>query len=87
MTTISATFARTKLFDLLDEVEKIYKRFVITKNGRAIAVLVNPEELEAMEETMAVLNDKAALKAISKSREDIKKGKVCSFEEVTGEKL
>lgn len=85
--TISATDARAKLYDLLEEVEKLSKRIVITSHGKTKAVLVNADELESLEETLEVLKDKRAMKSIEQSKRDIKAGRLYSFEEVTGEKL
>jgi len=79
--TISATSARIKLYSLLDEVEKLSKRILITKQGRAKAVLVNPDELEGLEETIEVLKDKRALASIQKSMKEIKAGKIIPFSE------
>lgn len=85
--TISATDARAKLYDLLEEVEKLSKRVIITSHGKTKAVLVNADELEGLEETLEVLRDKRAMASIEKSKKDIKAGRLLTFEEVTGEKL
>ena len=85
--TISATDARAKLYDLLEEVEKFSKRVTITSHGKAKAVLVNPDELESLEETLEVLRDKRAMVSIEKSEKDIKAGRIYSFKEVTGKDL
>ncbi len=79
--TISATNARTKLYDLLEEVDSLSKRVIITRHGKAKAVLLNPEELESLEETLEVLKDKRALASIKKSMEEIKRGKIIPVEE------
>lgn len=80
--TISATNARAKLYDLLEEVEKLSKRVVITSHGKAKAVLINPDELEGLEETLEVLRDKRAMASIAKSMKEIKAGKIIPFEDV-----
>lgn len=85
--TISATDARAKLYSLLEEVEKLSKRVVITSHGRTKAVLVNADELEGLEETIEVLKDKRALASIEKSKKDIKTGRIYSFKVVTGKDL
>lgn len=85
MNTISATDARTKLYDILDDVNKLSKRITITKQGKAQAVLVNPDELESLEETLEILKDKRAIASISQSVKEIKEGKLLSFKEVTDE--
>ena len=85
--TVSATTARIKLYDLLDDVEKLSKRVVITSHGKTKAVLVNADELEGLEETLEVLRDKRAMESIARSKKDIKAGRIYPFEEVVGEEL
>lgn len=85
--TISATDARTKLYDLLEEVEKLSKRVIITSHGKTKAVLVNADELEGLEETLEVLRDKDAMASIERSKKDIKAGRIYPFKEVVGEDL
>lgn len=85
--TISATDARAKLYDLLEEVEKLSKRVVITSHGKTKAVLVNADELEGLEETLEVLRDKRAMASIAKSKKDIKAGRIYTFKKVTGKDL
>lgn len=80
--TISATDARAKLYDLLEEVEKLSKRIIITSHGKTKAVLVNADELEGLEETLEVLQDKRAMASIEKSMQEIKDGKLIPAEHV-----
>ena len=80
--TISATDARAKLYDLLEEVEKLSKRITITSHGKTKAVLVNADELEGLEETIEVLQDRRAMASIAKSMREIKEGKLIPAEQV-----
>lgn len=82
MNTISATNARIKLYDILDDVDKLSKRIAITSHGKTKAVLVNADELEGLEETIEILNDKRAMASIKKSMQEIKEGKLIPLEEV-----
>lgn len=84
--TISATDARAKLYDLLEDVDKLSKRVIITSHGKTKAVLVNADELESLEETLEVLRDKGAMASIAKSMKEIKAGKIIPFEKVIGSK-
>lgn len=84
--TISATDARIKLYDLLEEVEKLSKRVTITSHGKTKAVLVNADELEGLEETIEVLKDKRAMDSVQKSMKEIKAGKLIPFEDVVSHK-
>ena len=84
--TISATNARVKLYDLLEEVEKLSKRVVITSHGKTKAVLVNADELESLEETLEVLRDRRAMASIARSMKEMKAGKTIPFGNVLPEK-
>lgn len=85
MNTLSlpASKARTNFFDLLDRIEQ-YGQILITRYGKIKAILVNPEEFEGLEETREVLAIPGILEAIKKSKEDFKKGRFATFEEVVG---
>lgn len=52
---------RDHLSELVDRVERERERVVITRNGRAAAVLISLEDLAELEETLAVLGDARAL--------------------------
>lgn len=82
MTTISATQARAKLYDLIDEVALSGKRIGITKKGETKVVLMSADELESWETTFDVMSDKALVRGIRKGMEDIKKGRVVPWEKV-----
>ena len=41
--------------EVVERVEKQHERVTITRNGRAAAVLISPEDLAELEETLSVL--------------------------------
>ncbi|HBL52431.1 MAG: Prevent-host-death protein [Microgenomates group bacterium GW2011_GWA2_39_19] len=82
MTTISATQARTKLYDLLDEVSQTGERVGITKKGETKAVLVSQEELASLEATLDVMSDTKLVRGIKKGMEDIKAGRLVEWKDV-----
>jgi antitoxin YefM len=53
--------ARDHLSELVDRVEREHDRVVITRNGRDAAVLISPEDLRQLEESVSVLSDPDAL--------------------------
>ena len=73
--------ARGKLPELIKKIAHFGKRLIITRNGRAEAVMLSPEELETLE----IMADKNMLESIKRAKKDIKKGKFYSFEEVFGD--
>lgn len=52
---------RDHFSDVIDRVEKEHERVTVTRNGRAAAVILSPEDLEQLEETLEVLSDPDAL--------------------------
>jgi antitoxin YefM len=67
---------RDHLSDFVDRVEREHERIVLTRNGRAAAVLISPEDLAELEETISVLSDPAALADIREADEAYTKGDV-----------
>ena len=79
------TEARARLTQLLDQVEARHEHVVITRKGRPVAVIVSPDEWEAIEETLDVLQDDEAFAAFRESDEDVKAGRLFSLDEVRRE--
>ena len=52
---------RNHFSDVIDRVEHEHERVTVTRNGRAVAVIISPEDLDELEETLAVLSDPQAL--------------------------
>lgn len=52
---------RKHFSDVVDRVELHHERVTVTRNGRPVAVLINPDDLAALEETLDVLSDPEAL--------------------------
>ena len=83
--TIPFTEARSKLSELLDDLERRHEHVVITRNGRPAGVLIPAAELEAIEETLEVLQDDELLQALRESEEDVKAGRLSTLSEVRRE--
>lgn len=55
---------RSTLSSIVERVEGTHARVTITRNGRPAAVLISPEDLEALEETVDVLSDPVTMKRL-----------------------
>ncbi len=60
--------AKAKLSALVDDVRATDEEVVITKNGRAAAVLVSPDEYEGWKETIAIHGDEISRPGSRRSR-------------------
>lgn len=57
MHTLPLSVARSALSSIVERVDTTHERVTITRNGHPAAVLISPEDLEALEETLDVLSD------------------------------
>ena len=57
----TAAAVRDHFSEVVDRVELHHERVVVTRNGHAAAVLISPEDLAELEETLDVLSDPEAL--------------------------
>ncbi len=65
---------KDRFSEYVDRVERHHERIVVTRNGRPAAVLISPEDLEALEETLALLSDPEALRELERADRDLQAG-------------
>lgn len=73
---IPVSLAKAKLLELLRRVEDEHENIVITKNGLPKAVLLNYEEFSGLLETIDILADRQAVRAIRAGLKDVQAGRV-----------
>lgn len=73
---------KKRLSEIVDGVELRHDRVLLTRNGRPAAVIMSPDDLEALEETLEILSDPKAMREIRQAERAIEKGNV-----VTGDEL
>lgn len=76
MTIMPFTDARNRLSELIEEVERTHERIEITRHGRPVAVLISPDDLAALEETLDVISNPDAMRQLAESRAAIAAGDV-----------
>jgi antitoxin YefM len=52
---------RDHFSEVIDRVEREHERVTVTRNGRAAAIIISPDDLAQLEETLDVLADPDAL--------------------------
>ncbi|MGH3803459.1 MAG: type II toxin-antitoxin system Phd/YefM family antitoxin [Pseudonocardiaceae bacterium] len=85
MSVVPVGDARDHFSELISEVERTHERVTVTRHGRPVAVVLSPDDLESLEETLDILSQPGALAEIQESWEDIAAGRVVSIEEVRAE--
>ena len=78
----SLTKVKSQLSALVDSVHSTHERIIITRNGKPAAVLISPEDLESLEETIAVLSDPDAMTEIKEARSAIARGETSAAGDV-----
>lgn len=67
---------RDHLSEVVDRVEHHHDRVVVTRNGHPAAVILSPDDLAELEETIEVLSDNTALADICEAGEAYARGDV-----------
>lgn len=76
MSTESLRTVKDHFSEFVERVERHHERVVVTRNGRPAAVLVSPEDLEALEETLSVLADSNAVRELAEAEAAVATGDV-----------
>ncbi len=66
--------AKAHLSEFVSRVGSQHDRVTVTVHGRPTAVLLAVEDLDALEETIAVLSDTAALRALAEADSELARG-------------
>lgn len=72
--TLPLADVKARLSELVDRVASQHDRVLITRRGRPAAVLMSPEDLEALEETLDLLTQPGAMDEIRRAEADIDAG-------------
>jgi antitoxin YefM len=65
--TLPLSSVKAHLSELVDRVEDQHDRVVVTRNGKPAAILISPDDLESLEETLSILSDPALMAQIYES--------------------
>lgn len=80
--TIPLSAVKARLSEIVDRVEGEHDRVVVTRNGRPAAVLISPDDLEGLEETLAVLSDPELMARVRAAEAAVAAGDSVSLEDL-----
>lgn len=72
--TLPLSSVKAHLSELVDRVESQHDRVVMTRNGRPAAVLISNEDLDELEETLAIMSDPVLMAQIHESDQALASG-------------
>ncbi len=73
-TSLSLADVKAHLSELVSRVSNQHERVTVTVHGRPSAILVAPEDLESLEETVAILSDPETVRRLSASDAELARG-------------
>lgn len=83
--TISLTDLRPRLSELVDRAHSRFDRFVITRHGRAEAVLLSSDEFEGLLETLEILSDDESVRGLAEAERELAAGGGHDLDDVRAE--
>ena len=66
----------------MSRVHDQHGRVTVTVHGKPSAILIAPEDLEALEETLAIMRDAATMNRLAESDAELARGEYVSAEEL-----
>jgi antitoxin YefM len=72
--TLSLASVKARFSELVDRVERQQDRVIVTRNGKPAAVLISADDLERLEETLAVMSDRSVAAQIRESAKRVEAG-------------
>jgi prevent-host-death family protein len=72
--TLPFSEVKAHLSEVADRVEREHDRIVVTRNGRLSFVLLSPDDLASLEETLAILQDDQLMESLPTSRRQAETG-------------
>ena len=79
---ISIKDLRPSLPKVMDLVERQMERFVVTKHGQPVGVILSPQDYEGLLETIDILGDKKLVKRLERAEADVKAGRMTKLENI-----
>jgi len=72
---------KAHLSELADRVESEHDRIMVTRNGRPSFILISPDDLESLEETLDIVRDDQLMESLRRSRDQATRGERLRLEE------
>jgi antitoxin YefM len=82
MTVLPLGDVKSHLSELVGRVHDHHERVTVTVHGRPSAILIAPEDLEALEETLEIMRDAATMNRLAESDAELARGEYVSAGEL-----
>ena len=65
--TLPLAHVKSRFSEMVDRVEHTHDRIVVTRNGRPAAVMISPDDLASLEDTLELLSDPIAMNELAEA--------------------
>ncbi len=79
---LPVTKVKRDLLDILKTMQEDDSTITLTRNGKAVGIMMTPHRYEAILETIEILADKEVLDSLRSSAEDFHNGRVFTDEDI-----
>jgi len=76
---------RPRLPKIIDDIDSKMDRFVITRRGKPVALMMSVDDYESILETLDILGDKGLMKKIRKAEAEVRKGNIRMLDKIDEE--
>ena len=76
---------RPRLPRIIDDIDSKMDRFIITRRGKPVALMMSVDDYESLLETLDVLSDKRLMKKIKKAETEVRKGNIKILDKIDRE--
>ena len=80
--TVALKELRPDLPGVINGIDSKLDRYIVTKRGKPVVVMMSVDDYEGIMETLDILSDKEAVKRIKKAEREIKNGKTITLEKL-----
>ena len=80
--TITLKKLRPELPEVIKNIDTKLDRYIVTKRGNPVAVMMSPDDYEGLLETIEILSDKETARRIKKAKREISEGKTISLQDL-----
>lgn len=82
MTTQSLATVKTHFSSVVDSVHDTHERVVVTRNGEPTVVVMAVDDLESLEETLAILRDQSTMRDLAQAESEVAVGDTIDADEL-----
>ncbi len=80
--TVSLKALRPTLPQVIERIDGRLDRYVITRRGKPVAVMLSVEDYEALIETLDILGDPRAMAGLRRGESDLRAGRMRAWDQV-----